>query len=170
MADVCLQRDTRPISPPAFQPGPQLGIKIESVHGGTLAMSCYERKQHIARPSQHDGAMTSAAQNLAVSLRFWMDQKQLTQQALSAKSGVGQTTISLYLRPEARDQTARGTKGSPTLANIEALAAALGVEVWQLLAPATSQELGLFDAVRAVLHEQRAGYSTPPSKHGKRRA
>ena len=78
----------------------------------------------------------------------------MTQATLAAKSGIGQTTISLYLRPDARNPTSRGGQGSPTLANIEALAGALRVDVLDLLRSASHTERDLFDSVRALIEER----------------
>lgn len=108
--------------------------------------------------------MPTATENLAESLRYWMERRKLTQAALATKSGIGQTTISLYLRPDARDQTARGAKGSPTLANIEALASALRIDVWELLRPASHAERDLLDSVRALIEERSRADEAPRVK------
>lgn len=83
-----------------------------------------------------------------------------TQAALAAKSSIAQTTISLYLRPGARGDTTTGRAGSPTLANVEALAAALGVEVWELLMPINIAERELFRAVTKLA----ASVHPPPTQ------
>jgi transcriptional regulator with XRE-family HTH domain len=80
-------------------------------------------------------------------LRHHMAERSVTQSELAKRSGIGQTTISLYLRPKARGDTVSGKAGSPTLANIEALAHALGVEVWELLRVVTPAERELLRAV-----------------------
>jgi transcriptional regulator with XRE-family HTH domain len=80
-------------------------------------------------------------------LRYHMTTQKITQAELARRSGIGQTTISLYLRPKARGDTVSGKAGSPTLANIEALADALGVEVWELLRMVTPAERELMRAV-----------------------
>jgi transcriptional regulator with XRE-family HTH domain len=83
----------------------------------------------------------------AACLRHHMTDRGVTQAELAKRSGIGQTTISLYLRPEARGGTVSGKTGSPTLANVEALADALGVEVWELLRVVTPAERELLRAV-----------------------
>lgn len=80
-------------------------------------------------------------------LRHHMGALGVTQADLAKRSGIGQTTISLYLRPKARGDTVSGKAGSPTLANVEALADALGVEVWELLRVVTPAERELMRAV-----------------------
>jgi len=72
-------------------------------------------------------------QVLADNLRHYMDKRALKQKALAERSGVGQTTISLYLRPESRALGAKGKAPSAKLTEIQMLADALGVEVWELL-------------------------------------
>jgi len=77
-----------------------------------------------------------AAQAFAVNLDRLMQARGMTQAQLAKKAELGQTTISLYLRPEARNNDkANGQPGSPTLAKVEAIALALGVDVWDLLRP-----------------------------------
>jgi transcriptional regulator with XRE-family HTH domain len=83
----------------------------------------------------------------AACLRHHMTERGITQAELAKRSGIGQTTISLYLRPKARGDTVSGKAGSPTLANVEALALALGVEVWELLRVVTPAERDLIRAV-----------------------
>lgn len=114
--------------------------------------------------------MPTAAETFSEALRYWMDRREMTQAALATRSGVGQTTISLYLRPAARSQTARGTTGSPTLANIEALAKALRIDVLDLLRPASHAERDLLDSVRAVIEERTAAAAEPAPPRGKRQA
>ena len=80
-------------------------------------------------------------------LRYHMTTLKITQAELAKRSGIGQTTISLYLRPAARTDTVSGKAGSPTLANIEALADALGIEAWELLRIVTPAERDILRAV-----------------------
>lgn len=86
--------------------------------------------------------MTAAPINevLATNLKHFMDLKGWTQPMLSKRSGVPQTTISLYLKPENRKPSAKGKAPSATLAHIDKLAAALDVPVWELLRAFTPKE------------------------------
>jgi transcriptional regulator with XRE-family HTH domain len=102
-------------------------------------------------------------QVLAENLDHFMRERGITQQALALKSGVGQTTISLYLRPEARKDTHSGGAASPTLAKIEALASALEVDMWELLRPLTANERDLLRRIELVVAEQMAKYEPTPS-------
>ncbi|ETF00946.1 hypothetical protein W822_20100 [Advenella kashmirensis W13003] len=77
---------------------------------------------------------------LAENLAHFMSQRKLTQKGLSALSDVGQTTISLYLNPERRQTSKSGKMPSAKLSEVESLALALEVDVWELLRPFTEQE------------------------------
>lgn len=71
---------------------------------------------------------------LADSLRFWMKRAGIEgQQALATVSGVSQRTISNYLNPAQRLSSSRGKAPSAKLAEVEQIADALGVAVWELL-------------------------------------
>ncbi len=117
--------------------------------GHTIASFCYLSKQHFAKASSdHEGMpKIPIVEVFAACLRHHMTDRGVTQAELAKRSGIGQTTISLYLRPKARGDTASGKTGSPTLANVEALADALGVEVWELLRVVTPAERELLRAV-----------------------
>lgn len=91
---------------------------------------------------------------LADNLRHFMTAKQMTQAVLASRTGIGQTTISLYLSPENRAATTSGTPPSPTLARVQLLADALGVDLWELLRPLTPAERDLIRTVDAVIAER----------------
>lgn len=75
-------------------------------------------------------------ETLAANLARLMERKGWTQAALAKQSGVGQTTISLYLNPERRQPSKSGKIPSAKLSEVESLAIAVGVEPWELLRPA----------------------------------
>lgn len=78
---------------------------------------------------------------LAENLRHFMEKRGLTQQALASKCGdVGQTTIGLYLHPARRKPSAKGKRPSTKLSEIESIAKALDVAVWELLRAFTPDE------------------------------
>lgn len=58
-----------------------------------------------------------------------------TQARLASKSGVDQKTISNYLNPGQRLENKSGRPGSAKLAEVEKIAAAFGLETWELLKP-----------------------------------
>jgi transcriptional regulator with XRE-family HTH domain len=100
-------------------------------------------------------AASKVTKTFAANLRYFMDAKKIKQVKLAQKTGLGQTTISLYLRPDARNNdTASGQSASPTLARVEAIADALEVEVWELLRPLTPTQRDLIKSVEAVIAEQ----------------
>jgi len=76
-------------------------------------------------------------ETLATNLARLMDKRGWTQAALAKQSGVGQTTISLYLNPERRQPSKSGKIPSAKLSEVESLAVAVGVEPWELLKPIT---------------------------------
>lgn len=78
---------------------------------------------------------------LALNLGYFMRQQGLTQAALARKSGVAQRTIGNYLKPALRQAESKSGKApSAKLTEVEALAGALGVQVWELLRPITPSE------------------------------
>jgi len=72
---------------------------------------------------------------LAANLARVMSTRSISQYALAKKSGIAQSTISLYLNPDARQSKRRPR--SAKLAEIEILAAALDVSPLDLLQPET---------------------------------
>lgn len=84
--------------------------------------------------------VSPANQTLADNLRRLMEEADLKQKALEARSGVKQTTISLYLRPEDRIPGKDGKAGSAKLTEVEQLAQAFGIQAWELLQPQEAKE------------------------------
>lgn len=72
---------------------------------------------------------------LAKNLAYEMERRMLTQAGLAKLSGVSQTTISLYLNPRRRERSKTGKAVSANLADVQAVASALGMDVWELLLP-----------------------------------
>lgn len=72
---------------------------------------------------------------LAENLRRLMGERGWTQKQMESASGVKQTTISLYMRPDARIQGKDGKAGSAKLTEVEAVAKAFGLNAWELLRP-----------------------------------
>jgi len=93
-------------------------------------------------------------QVIADNLRFWMEQSGFdSQQALADKSGVSQRTIGNYLKPTLRDDTSSGKEPSAKVTELNKLAAALGIEVWQLLRQMSPQERSFYDKIEAAYRE-----------------
>lgn len=108
----------------------------------------------------------SAAKVLAINLRKAIDDHPEIdgQSALARKSLVAQTSIGYMLKPESRAPTKKG-RSSPTLANIENVATALGLQVWQLLypdpeaMPRNEHEAALYRKFAALMKEMQAAAS-----------
>jgi transcriptional regulator with XRE-family HTH domain len=135
-------------------------------------MFCYVSKQPFAFGMADIAQVKTApfvTAVLADNLLYFMEKRGMTQAQLAKRSGLGQTTISLYLRPGARGGTASGTAPSPTLARVQALADALGVELWELLRPLTPAQRDLIRSVDAVIAE-RTSTAEPQTDSRKRRA
>src|ERR1700741_2608374 len=74
-----------------------------------------------------------------------------TQQEVAKASGLAQTSISLMLRPEDRKPTKSGKIASPQLSEVERIANAFGMEVWQLLIDPATFAAGLARALSSPL-------------------
>lgn len=77
---------------------------------------------------------------LATNLARLMDKAGHTQASLAKLSGIGQTTISLYLNPSRRQPSKSGKVPSAKFGEVETLASVYGVDPWHLLRPDTEQE------------------------------
>ncbi|CCJ48949.1 Phage-related hypothetical protein [Bordetella parapertussis Bpp5] len=107
------------------------------MHNRTLAKLCYGSKQHFASKALHTRDMNRPTLNdvLAANLARLMEKTGHKQASLAKLSGVGQTTISLYLNPARRQPSKSGKVPSAKFGEVEALAGALGVAPWDLLHP-----------------------------------
>lgn len=94
---------------------------------------------------------------VADNLAYWMKQSELTQQVLAEKAGVSQKTISNYLNPKQRTEGARGKPGSPKLYELDQIAKALHIEVWQLTRQLTDRERQLYERIEKAFQELLAG-------------
>ena len=88
---------------------------------------------------------------LATNLARLMEKTGHKQASLAAASGVGQTTISLYLNPGRRQPSKSGKVPSAKFGEVEALADALGVMPWDLLRPDDDGEASVIAAPRKPL-------------------
>ena len=115
-------------------------------------MFCYVVKQHFATPIQQTVAMEkgSIRDVLAANLQYYMIKKGLTQKALGKAASMGQTTVSLYLSPERRKLSKSGKVAAPNLGQVEQMANALGVQLWELLRPMTPSEREAYEQIEAA--------------------
>jgi transcriptional regulator with XRE-family HTH domain len=84
---------------------------------------------------------------LAENLKHYMGAQGLKQKALGEQAGMAQTTVSLYLNPGRRQPSKSGKVPSANLGDVERLAAALEVEVWELLRPLSGPEREAYDKI-----------------------
>lgn len=131
-----------------------------------LAKLCSDGKQHFAHVCGHSRRMPektgkSINQVVAENLAHWMEQAGFTsQQALADKSGVSQRTIANYLKPGLRDDTSSGKEPSAKVTELQKLADALHIEVWQLMRAMTPQEREFYahieEAYKRLAHRQQS--------------
>lgn len=154
VADAGLGGDFSPAASTNQQSGPDL-IGEFCVHDRTIAKLCYSHKQHFASNALHTEPMSRPSTNeiLAKNLEKLMQKRGLVQTALAKRSGVAQTTISLYRRPESRQPSKSGKIPSPKLTEVEALATALGVSLVQILSPSLQAEIAPFVVAEAANDE-----------------
>ena len=77
-------------------------------------------------------------QVLTDNLRYFMRRESSlykTPNALGIAAGIAPNTVANLLHPEKRTVTSSKPKGYPTLDKLQAIATALGCEVWELLHP-----------------------------------
>lgn len=90
-------------------------------------------------------------QVLAENLAHYMREKGFASQpALAKESGVAQRTIGNYLRPDLRQVSKSGKQPSAKLTELERIAAALGVEVVDLLRDMTPEQRAAYERVEAA--------------------
>jgi transcriptional regulator with XRE-family HTH domain len=93
-------------------------------------------------------------QVLASNLRYFMQGSDYkTQQALAARCGMAQRTIGNYLNPKLRLTGSKGKEPSANLAQLQSIAEALGVEVWQLLRPMTATQRVVYRKIEEAFAE-----------------
>lgn len=111
---------------------------------------------------------------LATNLARLMEKTGHKQASLAQASGVGQTTISLYLNPARRQPSKSGKVPSAKFGEVEALADALGVMPWDLLRPDHDGDTSALAAPRKSLSPRSPGLvdmdaaDDPFSMRGKR--
>lgn len=99
---------------------------------------------------------------LAENLAHYMKKRGVTQAQLAKLSGVGQTTISLYLRPGDRALGAKGKPASAKLTEVQMIAGALAVPVWELVREYQEGEREARQSIEAALNQLRAS-ALPPT-------
>lgn len=101
-------------------------------------------------------------QVVAENLKYWMAQAEMTQTALGEKAGVSQKTISNYLNPDQRTEGSKGKEGSAKLGELDRVAKALGISLWQLTREMSQAERKLYENLeRAYAELIKAAALTP---------
>lgn len=157
MAHVGFDCDALPVATSGFQKRADFGVKV-SAHSHIIAKLCDRGKQHFASPySDTDGVHPKPINLvLAEALRFFMG-KSWNNSSLAKASGVAEGTIRNYLSPTKRESGKTGKEPSAKLTELAKLAAALGVQVADLVTEATDAERQQLHRKRAAEHYVRTG-------------
>ena len=99
---------------------------------------------------------------VAENLAYWMEQAELKQAALAERAGVSQKTISNYLNPEQRSGGSTGKEPSAKLAELDKIAKALAIEVWQLTRQMSESERAMYEAIEKAYRDMRDSIQKPP--------
>lgn len=152
--------NARPVTAPRLQKGSDFGVEIDG-HGRILVKVCSGFKQHFPTRQFHplSVAVKDINQVVAEQLAHWMAQRKpvWTQAELAERAGVAQKTISNYLNPEQRAPGAKGKQGSPKLVELDLIAQALGIEVWQLTRHMNEGERAAYEAIERAYKQLLAG-------------
>lgn len=160
MTDLCALTDAGPIATAGFQEAFDLSVQIGR-HGRILVKDSLARKEHFPTRPFHPRwvAVKDINQVVAEQLAHWMAQRKpvWTQAELAERAGVAQKTISNYLNPEQRAPGAKGKQGSPKLVELDLIAQALGIEVWQLTRHMNQDERAAYEAIERAYKQLLAG-------------
>lgn len=99
------------------------------------------------------GNVKSVNSTLADNLEYFMGEKGWNQSDLARASKVSQRSISNYLNPTRRDPTGSGKESSAKLVEISMIAAALGVEIWELVREMTPSERAFYKHIEAAFRD-----------------
>lgn len=87
-----------------------------------------------------------------------------TQANVAKRAGIAQTAVSLMLRPDARARTKSGKTPSPKLAEVERVAGAFGMHLWQLLIDPNTLTDTVARALTSPAKGDEAGHKRPSHK------
>lgn len=94
-----------------------------------------------------------------------MKKAELTQAALAERAGVSQKTISNYLNPGQRTEGAKGKEPSAKLTELDKIASALNVGVWQLVRQMTEGERKSYESIEAAFQSLRNSAAEREESH-----
>lgn len=116
--------------------------------------SCIVKQQITRRMGNaHPMPEKTISHIVATNLSYWMAQAEMTQTALAAKAGVSQKTISNYLNPDQRVESASGKMPSPKLEELDNIARALAIPLWQLVRQMSERERRLYEHIERAYSE-----------------
>lgn len=150
MTNIGLDSNRSPVTSPFFQEGAHFDIEGFLRHVAILGKFSSKSKEHFTKGLGHPPDMTegnSINRVLARNLAYWMGEAKLTQAALAEKAGVNQKTISNYLNPDQRVEGSKGKEPSAKLTELNNIALALGISLWQLLREMTVSERKMYAAI-----------------------
>lgn len=98
---------------------------------------------------------------VAENLGYWMANAGMKQAALAEKAGVSQKTVSNYLNPEQRTEGSTGKEPSAKLAELDKIAKALAIEVWQLTRQMSESERTMYEAIEKAYRDMRDSIHGP---------
>ena len=169
MADLGLVGNDLPLASAGFQDFFDGAVEW-FVHSPILVKHSSNVKEHFTSYLRHPCCMSettsSINQILAANLAHWMGQAKLTQAALADRAGVSQKTISNYLNPEQRTEGSTGKQPSAKLTELDRVAKALGIQVWQLTREMSAGELAMYESfVRAYTELRENAQKTGDVQH-----
>lgn len=147
MADLRPVCDGLPVTPTALQLNPYLFAVDGFAHRAILVKYSLESKEHFTNSLRHSQRVAKSI-NLVVAenLAHWMNNAGIKQAALAEKAGVSQKTVSNFLNPGQRTETTSGKEPSAKLSELERIAKALAIEVWQLTREIPENEREMYEA------------------------
>lgn len=156
MADLGPVGYVLPITPAGLQDA--LDLLVQGfVHSPILVKDSWQVKEQITRRLRHPRDMPEKSINevVAENLAYWMGQAGMSQTALAEKAGVSQKTISNYLNPGQRTEGSTGKQPSAKLTELDRIARALSVQVWQLTREMSERERKLYEAIEKAYNDLR---------------
>jgi transcriptional regulator with XRE-family HTH domain len=112
---------------------------------------------------------------LAANLAYFMKERGFTQTSLGKRAGLAQRTIGNYLNPALRQAESKtGKPPSAKLTEVEKIAVALDIEVWELLRPLSPAEREFYRQIEESFERLRKMATqqpeAPPERHRQREA
>lgn len=158
MANTAASSYGKPVTTAGLQQGFDLGLVNGwngFAHAAILVKDSCTVKEQITKwmGQPHRVPEKTISHVVAANLKYWMDQAELTQTTLATKAGVSQKTVSNYLNPAQRVESGSGKAPSPKLEELDKIAKALAVPLWQLVRQMSVKERKLYDTIERAYSE-----------------